>query len=273
MAARSPAHVTIVSPEQVTDEPMLLRELDDACRHVGPIPFEIGRVFAVDGGAGGVAYEVVDPTGALTDLRDRLLVPPQRWTDDRFHVTVAHPRTSRLGPECFADLERTSLDIAEVATDVVHTATTSAGSTVLSRHMLNGSVPRHRMAGAVMIDRGRVLLARRGETKTLAPGLWDIVGGHIEPGESARTALLRELDEELGVTGVLSGAHVVHVDEHLDAELFIWKVTSWDGDVHNRATDEHDELRWVTVDELAHLELAHESLDHVLRTIFRESEQ
>ena len=45
---------------------------------------------------------------------------------------------------------------------------------------------------------GSVLLARRPEGRELA-GLWEFPGGKIEPGEQPEEALVRELEEELGV--------------------------------------------------------------------------
>ena len=55
------------------------------------------------------------------------------------------------------------------------------------------------VSAVALIDRdGRVLLAQRPEDKAMA-GLWEFPGGKIEPGETPETALIRELDEELGI--------------------------------------------------------------------------
>jgi 8-oxo-dGTP diphosphatase len=50
---------------------------------------------------------------------------------------------------------------------------------------------------------GRVLLVER--AKGVAAGLWSLPGGHIEPGEAASAAALRELREETGVGAELAG--------------------------------------------------------------------
>lgn len=55
------------------------------------------------------------------------------------------------------------------------------------------------VAAAVLVDPdGRVLLAQRPEGKEMA-GLWEFPGGKIKPGETPEYALMRELEEELGI--------------------------------------------------------------------------
>jgi 8-oxo-dGTP diphosphatase len=54
------------------------------------------------------------------------------------------------------------------------------------------------VAVALVDADGRILLAQRPEGKPLA-GLWEFPGGKIAPGESPEGALIRELDEELGI--------------------------------------------------------------------------
>ena len=60
------------------------------------------------------------------------------------------------------------------------------------------------VSAAALIDRdGRVLLAQRAKGRPMA-GLWEFPGGKIEPGETPETALIRELNEELGINTAAS---------------------------------------------------------------------
>lgn len=52
-------------------------------------------------------------------------------------------------------------------------------------------------------DRDRLLLVRRGREP--GRGRWSIPGGRVEPGESAREAVVREVEEETGVRVVVTG--------------------------------------------------------------------
>jgi 8-oxo-dGTP diphosphatase len=52
------------------------------------------------------------------------------------------------------------------------------------------------VVGAVIVRGGTVLCAQRGPAGAL-PGMWEFPGGKIEPGESPREALGREIVEEL----------------------------------------------------------------------------
>lgn len=55
------------------------------------------------------------------------------------------------------------------------------------------------VTAAALVDAdGRVLLQQRPEGKPMA-GLWEFPGGKVEAGETPEEALVRELDEELGI--------------------------------------------------------------------------
>lgn len=55
----------------------------------------------------------------------------------------------------------------------------------------------------VFDQQGRLYLQKRADTKDIQPGKWDTsVGGHVDEGETIEAALLREANEELGLTDI-----------------------------------------------------------------------
>jgi 8-oxo-dGTP diphosphatase len=111
------------------------------------------------------------------------------------------------------------------------------------------------IAVVALITRGRLLLAHRRAERRWYPDCWDLVGGHLEPGESPEQAAIRECREEIDVD--ISELHPIEVnfeDPAVEAHAFL--VTSWRGDPRNAAPDEHDAIRWFTSEELPGLRLA-----------------
>ena len=96
--------------------------------------------------------------------------------------------------------------------------------------------------GVIRCTDGRVLLAQRPAGKAMA-GYWEFPGGKIEPGETPRDALARELHEELFIDidnaqpWITRTFHYPHAVAHL--ELF--RVTEWQGEPHGR---ENQQLSW-----------------------------
>ena len=102
------------------------------------------------------------------------------------------------------------------------------------------------VAACALIDAdGRVLIAKRPDGKALA-GLWEFPGGKVEAGERPEQTLIRELDEELGITvkeaclAPLTFASHAYPEFHLLMPL--WVCRRWDGLVTAR---EHAGLAWV----------------------------
>ena len=114
----------------------------------------------------------------------------------------------------------------------------------------------HQVSCGLLVRAGRVLLVHRSPTKPSHPNVWDLPGGHRQPGESGRQALVRELREELNVAISPPAGSAVHTRR--DGGLFVevWRIDDWDGDVVNAAPDEHDEIAWFSVDEASTLDLA-----------------
>jgi 8-oxo-dGTP diphosphatase len=107
------------------------------------------------------------------------------------------------------------------------------------------------VAAAALVDTdGRILLAQRPDGKAMA-GLWEFPGGKVNPGETPEYALMRELEEELGVetrpccfSPVAFASHS-YPDFHLLMPLFIARV--WRGIPQTR---EHKALAWVRPSDL-----------------------
>jgi len=106
----------------------------------------------------------------------------------------------------------------------------------------------HVVAGVLRDDGGRVLLAQRPPGKHLAGG-WEFPGGKLEPGESRLEALIRELQEELGVTAAAARPlmQVQHAYPERDILLDVWMVVRYDG---LPAGLEGQTLRWWPADAL-----------------------
>ncbi|MDE2272212.1 MAG: 8-oxo-dGTP diphosphatase MutT, partial [Xanthomonadaceae bacterium] len=105
------------------------------------------------------------------------------------------------------------------------------------------------VAAGVLVDaRGRVLLMQRLPGKHLA-GMWEFPGGKVEPGEPIGRALVRELDEELGIE-VLASAPLISLPWHYpekSVRLHALRVTAWRGEL--RAREGHP-LRWMAVGDM-----------------------
>ncbi len=115
----------------------------------------------------------------------------------------------------------------------------------------------HHVVAGVLVRGDTVLMGHRSPHRRWYPGVWDLPGGHVEPGEDEPAALARELREELGVTP-LEPTRALAVDDG-DLHLTVWVVRAWDGEPRNLQPEEHDGLRWVTAAEARCLTLAHPS--------------
>lgn len=111
-----------------------------------------------------------------------------------------------------------------------------------------------RVVGAVIVRNGAVLCAKRGPLGSLA-GLWEFPGGKIEPGETARAALEREIAEELECTVDVNDELTTTTHEY-DFGI-VTLTTYWcrlvEGDPK---LTEHAEVRWCRPSELGGLNWA-----------------
>ncbi|MFT3699516.1 MAG: (deoxy)nucleoside triphosphate pyrophosphohydrolase [Kofleriaceae bacterium] len=102
------------------------------------------------------------------------------------------------------------------------------------------------VAGLVLRD-GQILITQRGPVQK-QPELalkWEFPGGKIEPGEAPEQALVRELQEEIGVTVAVGRIWDVlfHPYPSFDLVMLVYACRILDGEP--RPVDVHD-LAWVT---------------------------
>lgn len=110
----------------------------------------------------------------------------------------------------------------------------------------DGQKPILLAAAIALVDSdGRVLIAQRPKGKHLE-GLWEFPGGKLGDGETPEAALIRELNEELGIDvehsclAPLSFASHAYEEFHLLMPLYVCRV--WHGVVRAR---EGQNLKWV----------------------------
>ncbi|MEU8230505.1 NUDIX domain-containing protein [Actinoplanes sp. NPDC048967] len=107
---------------------------------------------------------------------------------------------------------------------------------------------------AALVRDGRVLLVHRSPDRQVYPDVWDLPGGHIDPGETELVALAREMHEELGVRIAPGSAiHLCRLEKghgEGSARFSAWLVGDWQGTPANVAPEEHDQIRWFRPEEL-----------------------
>lgn len=120
---------------------------------------------------------------------------------------------------------------------------------------------------ALVMDR-KVLLGHRHPCRRWYANCWDLIGGHIEAGESPEQALRRECQEEIAIEVIqIRPLEVNLCDPNLKPHAFL--VTDWRGEPINAAPEEHDALAWFTLEELPELTLADASYLALLSPLLR----
>ncbi len=108
-------------------------------------------------------------------------------------------------------------------------------------------------AAALVDENGRILVQKRPEGKPMA-GLWEFPGGKVETGETPEAALVRELNEELGIeVEQLQLTPLGFASESLDDRhlvLLLYLCHQWSGTIES--ADLLD-LKWLPVDAIRDL--------------------
>ncbi len=112
-------------------------------------------------------------------------------------------------------------------------------------------------ACAILCRNGQILLGKRSPHRRLYPSCWDVIGGHVEAGETVEQALLREVEEEIGLrpkcfTEIATLAEP-HPAQNGMAIYHLFIIREWDGGEPTMRGDEHSELRWFSIAEASRL--------------------
>ncbi len=137
----------------------------------------------------------------------------------------------------------------------------------ISEEVLDAFVIHVTATGLIARD-GRVLLGKRTSTVRFA-GMWDAFGGHLVPCEEPSSALVRELEEELGITVLRPRFLGIYEDvDPTSKDLFrhyLFLVTQWNGEP-KIANEEHSDIRWFDPEQAERLNLA-PSLKEAIRRV------
>jgi 8-oxo-dGTP diphosphatase len=104
--------------------------------------------------------------------------------------------------------------------------------------------------GAAILREGQVLAARR-TFPAEAAARWEFPGGKVEDGEAPDAALVREIQEELGCTIVVTHwlPLQVPIDDRHVLSVAIARIEAGEPRPH-----EHDLIRWLAPDELGEVD-------------------
>ena len=130
----------------------------------------------------------------------------------------------------------------------------------------------HEVVAGLIVQGQKILLGQRSAERKYIPNVWDVFGGHLEPGEEHHQTLVRELEEELGITPTkwkyletltLSYSGTVNEpSEEWTTHLYL--VTAWTGIPTNLQPDEHSAIGWFSLEQAKQLSLA----DPIYPTLF-----
>ncbi len=111
------------------------------------------------------------------------------------------------------------------------------------------------VAAALVDQNDNILVQQRPNGKPMA-GLWEFPGGKVEAGETPEDALVRELQEELGLAvDRASLSPLAFASEPLDNKhllLLLYTCHQWTGEATNI---ESTAIKWLPAKELRHLEM------------------
>ena len=117
---------------------------------------------------------------------------------------------------------------------------------------------RYKMPVSVKIllfnENGEVLLLKRKKTG-FGDGEYGLIGGHVEKGENVKKAIIREVNEEIGIEiaeNELQFRNIMNrkVNENIEYIDFVFTAKKWNGSIVNMEPEKCSELKWCSPDKL-----------------------
>ncbi|MEV5649794.1 NUDIX domain-containing protein [Nocardia sp. NPDC052254] len=129
---------------------------------------------------------------------------------------------------------------------------------------------RHKVTGDVhlVLRRGSDVLFGQRQNTGFEDGAWHLPSGHLEADESVIHALIREAEEEIGITikpEDVHFAHIMHNSSSGGRMAFFFTVRAWQGDPENREPEKCTELQWVSADTMPEhmIDYCREAMAHI----------
>ncbi len=111
-------------------------------------------------------------------------------------------------------------------------------------------------------NKGQALIVKRSEKNDVLPNFWDIPGGTLEDGEDPALGAIREVKEETGLIIQPPDLffYTSNVDKTKDKQfirlIFISKIKSSNLTKIVVDPDEHDDFKWINLNEAGNYKLA-----------------
>ncbi len=119
--------------------------------------------------------------------------------------------------------------------------------------MINNTVPASYL---VLIREDKILLLRRCNTG-YEDGNYSFIAGHVEPGESSTSCIIREAEEESGIIlkpEDLKVVHIMHRDsgqKNVNQRIDVFFTAErWSGEITNMEPDKCDDLSWFDINNI-----------------------
>ncbi len=121
-------------------------------------------------------------------------------------------------------------------------------------HWLRERKTVHVAAGVILNKQNQILIGQRSYTSAFAPGVWEFPGGKAEKGENLKDAVIRELQEELGISVCLHHCQelyrVLHYYQSRNVHFHVFQINQYTGTPHNYV---HETIGWYDLNHIPEL--------------------